>query len=153
MTGSLSPLLPLTRTVTARDVVMGAATSRDWQPQHHDIAYAQGMNLPDIIMNAPTQTGWFHAYAMEWAGPGARIGRWLLKMRRPICPGTEVTYSGVVTRQEPAWPGSTWIWLALQCEGRGELLSSMTVLLARPADEDASCWETAAENWAPPPLK
>ncbi|AZI36864.1 hypothetical protein NT2_05_04670 [Caenibius tardaugens NBRC 16725] len=153
MTGSLSPLLPLTRTVTARDVVMGAATSRDWQPQHHDIAYAQGMHLPDIIMNAPTQTGWFHAYAMAWAGPGARIGRWRLKMRRPICPGADVTYSGAVTRQEPALPGHAWIWLALQCEGGGELLSSMTLLLAQPTYAETSCWDITAENWAPPPLQ
>ncbi|MDD3800420.1 MAG: hypothetical protein PHE36_14720, partial [Novosphingobium sp.] len=64
-------LLPVVRTVSARDIVMGAAASRDWQRQHHDIAYAREMNLPDVIMNAPTQTGWLHAYAMSWAGPGA----------------------------------------------------------------------------------
>lgn len=52
MSGGALP--PLRRIVSARDITMGAAASRDWQPQHHDIAHAQGMKLPDIIMNAPT---------------------------------------------------------------------------------------------------
>lgn len=132
----LPPLAPRTRMVTARDVVMGAAASRDWQPQHHDIGYAQGMKLPDIIMNAPTQTGWFHAYAMDWAngwgGPGTQIARWRLKMRRPICPGAEVTFSGAVTRHETGVQGVNWVWLNLRSDSGDELLSNMVILLSKP---------------------
>ena len=36
MSGGALP--PLRRIVSARDIAMGAAASRDWQPQHHDIA-------------------------------------------------------------------------------------------------------------------
>lgn len=132
MSETLPPLTPRTRTTTARDVVMGAAASRDWQPQHHDIGYAQEMKLPDIIMNAPTQTGWFHAYAMDWAGPGAQIARWRLKMRRPICPGAEVTFSGTVMRHESGVQSVNWVWLDLRSDSGGELLSSMVILLLKP---------------------
>ena len=44
-------LLPVTRKL----VSMGAAASRDWQPQHHDPDWARKAGLPDIIMNNYTQ--------------------------------------------------------------------------------------------------
>ena len=146
-------LAPRVRKVSARDIAMGAAVSRDWQPQHHDIAYAREMNLPDIIMNTPTQTGWFHGYVMDWAGPGARIARWRLKMRRSVCPEAEVTLSGDVIRRDAAWGGSEWLWLDLRFTGGGEILSTMRILLARPSVAGGtSCWDIPAESWCPPPL-
>jgi len=150
MSGGALP--PLRRIVSARDIAMGAAASRDWQPQHHDIAYAQGMKLPDIIMNAPTQTGWFHAYAMAWAGPGARIARWRLKMRRPVCPGAAIAYSGSVLRQETGPPGALWIWLDLECRSADERLSAMALLLARPDAAGGDCAAIPADVWHPPAL-
>lgn len=145
-------LAPVTRTVLARDIVMGAAASRDWQPQHHDVAYAREMNLPDVIMNAPTQTGWFHAYAMAWAGEGARIARWKLKMRRSICPGAQVTLTGEVTQVESAWTEAEWVWLELRISGAEEQLSSMQLLLARPIELDRTCWVIPANQWVVPSL-
>ena len=132
--------------------VMGAAASRDWQPQHHDIGYAQEMKLPGIIMNAPTQTGWFHAYAMDWAGPGAQIARWRLKMRRPICPGAEITFSGTVKRVETTEQGVNWVWLDLRSDSGNELMSSMVVLLLKPhiCGEMSPIFSAQAVN--PPPL-
>ncbi len=142
----------LTRIVSARDIAIGAAASRDWQPQHHDIAYAQGMKLPDIIMNAPTQTGWFHAYAMKWAGTDAWIARWRLKMRRPICPGMEVTYSGTVSRRETGLPGAEWVWLDLQCKAGEETLSTMAILLSWPCSCELGHPDFPMEAWHPPAL-
>lgn len=133
-------LAPQLRTVTARDIAMGAAASRDWQPQHHDNAHARAMNLPDVIMNTPTQTGWLHAYALRWAGPAARIGRWSLAMLRPICPGMEVMLTGKVTHRAPA--GSCdWCWLDLAMEVGGTAHSRMQVLLALSAgDSEIAEW-------------
>ncbi|OCC25132.1 hypothetical protein MB02_00070 [Croceicoccus estronivorus] len=154
MNGAGEWFAPVKRKVSARDIVMGAAASRDWQRQHHDIAYARSMNLPDIIMNAPTQTGWFHAYAMDWAGPGGRIARWRLKMRRSICPGAEVVLSGKVDHVEANidWPDVEWVWLGLVIDTGGERLSEMALLLARPRLATGDCWDIPTEKWCPPPL-
>lgn len=152
MSDALPPMVPRTRIVTARDVAMAAAASRDWQPQHHDVAYAQGMKLPDIIMNAPTQTGWFHAYAMNWAGPDARIARWRLTMRRPICPGAEVTYSGVVIRQESDGHDGKWLWLDLRCNIADATHSFMVILLSKAHICGGIMTNHSANLWNPPPL-
>lgn len=145
-------LPPVTRIVGTRDIIMGAAASRDWQPQHHDVDYAHEMNLPGIIMNAPTQTGWFHAFAMGWAGAGGRIARWRLKMSRPVSPGTEVTLVGEVTHCQSAIAGFTWVWLDLRMVAGGEALSAMKVLLCLPLEPDRTCWGIAVEDWLPPAL-
>lgn len=132
MNGAGEMLPPLVRTVTARDIVMGAAASRDWQPQHHDGAYAGEMNLPGIIMNTPTQTGWFHSYALKWAGSAARIGRWKLTMLRPVCPGMTVSLGGTVSTRRCAPSGGEWCWLDLAMTASEEALSRMRVLLLIP---------------------
>ncbi len=146
-------LPPLVRTVTARDIVMGAAASRDWQPQHHDVAYAHEMNLPGIIMNTPTQTGWFHGYALQWAGGAARIGRWKLTMLRPICPGMTVTLGGAVSARRRAPSGGEWRWLDLAMTVSEEPFSRMRILLLVPdihsPDENGSSF--MAEAWPPFP--
>lgn len=139
-------LPPRQRTLSARDIISGAIASRDWQPQHHDHGHALAMNLSGIIMNAPTQTGWFHGYAMQWAGERARIGRWRLKMLRPLCPGMTVHLSGQVTRTLA--PG--WVWLDLRMDAADERHSAMQLLLCRPVEPDFSCWET--DDWTCPPL-
>lgn len=140
-----------TRMVTARDIVMGAAASRDWQPQHHDADHARAMNLPGIIMNTPTQTGWFHGYLLEWAGRNARIGRWKLSMLRPICPGMTVTLSGTVIANQAAAKGGNWLWLDLAITGQGEICSTMKVVLHQP---EASIADAAVglTTWEPSPF-
>lgn len=141
------------RSVSARDIIVGAVASRDWQPQHHDHAHALAMNLPDIIMNTPTQTGWFHAYAMDWAGAGARIGRWRLKMRFPVCPDTRVTMAGRVSAMQAGPQGSRWLQLSLAMRNEaGQELSSMVVAICLPASPDGSCWTFSGADWNPPPL-
>lgn len=138
MTASGERLPAEVREVTAFDIVMGAAASRDWQPQHHDADHARTMNLPNVIMNTPTQTGWFHAYAMAWAGPRASIGRWKLKMLRPVCPGMTVEISGVVADRQAASAGREWIWIDLRIEASSAILSTMQLLVLRAADAGAA---------------
>lgn len=133
MTAGLPPLPTVRRTVTARDVVLGATASRDWQPQHHDHHKALAMNLPDIIMNAPTQTGWFHAHALAWAGPAAFLARWRLEMVRPIHPGLTLDLSGEAIREEQARDTGAWLWLDLAMTAATEIHSRMRLLLWRPS--------------------
>lgn len=146
-------LPPLGHDVTALDIIMGAAATRDWNRQHHDDVYSREMRLPGVIMNAPTQTGWFHAYAMRWAGPGARIARWKLKMRKPVVSGAQLRFSGKSVHQEPAGSAAHWIWLDLSMEGESQLHSTMNLLLARPTVAGTSCWDIPQDQWQPPALQ
>lgn len=152
MTEACEALPTVTRTVTARDIVMGAAASRDWQPQHHDEAYARSMNLPGIIMNTPTQTGWFHAYVMDWAGPAARIARWRLRMLRPVCADVSITLSGGILQRQAAEPGFEWLRLFLRMTASENDHSTMEMQLCRPTDGGGTCWEIPSEKWRSPPL-
>lgn len=123
-----------TRVVTACDIVMGAAATRDWQRQHHDHVHAINMQLPGIIMNAPTQSGWLHAYAMRWAGEGARIIKWQLKMRAPICPGEVIHLSGQVTTCQFTEKGQTEnLILELKLSTQDEVKTVMNLNLRRNA--------------------
>lgn len=140
------------RLVSARDIVMGAAASRDWQPQHHDHDHALAMSLPGIIMNAPTQAGWFHGFAMQWAGPGARIGRWKLRMRESICPGMELVISGCVTRREAAPAGCEWVWLDLAMVAAGQHKSTMKLVICIPREPKQTCWAISDAEWQVPLL-
>lgn len=152
MSAAHQTLPAVTRMVTARDIVMGAAASRDWQPQHHDADHARAMNLPGIIMNTPTQTGWFHGYLLQWAGPGAWIGRWKLSMMRPICPGMEVTLNGAVTASQPAVCGGEWLWLDLSITRQGGLASTMKIVLLMHEDHNGESKVRQAIDEVCPPL-
>jgi acyl dehydratase len=142
MSGPIETVPREGRLVTAFDIVMGAAASRDWQPQHHDADHARAMNLPGIIMNAPTQTGWFHAVVMSWAGREARIRRWKLRMLRPVCAGMRVELGGAVTGRQPAAPGLEWCWIDLSMEDRGEVLSTMRLVLIRSTESAGTLPDT-----------
>jgi acyl dehydratase len=90
--------------VTARTVIMGASSSRDWQPQHHDHAWAvERAGTRDIFLNTPNQAGWIERYLTDWTGPQGRLGRLRFRMKRPVCPGDRLVFSGVVTNAEPGW--------------------------------------------------
>lgn len=83
---------------------MGASSSRDWQPQHHDRAWAiERAGTRDIFLNTPNQAGWIERYVTDWTGPYGRLGRLRFRMKRPVCPGDRLVFSGVVTNAEPGW--------------------------------------------------
>ena len=152
MSADPKALQPLVRSVSARDIIMAAAASRDWQPQHHDADHARAVNLPGVIMNTPTQTGWFHAYALQCLGGMARIGRWNLKMLRPVYPGLSVKLSGTVILRRPAdHRGWEWLWLDLEMQADEAVLSTMRLLLISPQPgADSQMLDLDAEILWPP---
>lgn len=137
--------------VTARHVVLGAMASRDWQPQHHDHAHAIAAGLPDIILNTPTQIGWFCAFLTDWAGPEARIARWRLKMMAPITPGMDIVISGKV-RMVDTIAGLRWIEVDLAAQAGELLCSSAHMLVALLVEGGVMPWHLDGAVWAPPPL-
>lgn len=146
-------LAPLSVRFSAAHVIGGAITSRDWQPQHHDRDRAQVMHLRDVILNTPSQLGWFCRFATDWSGPHGRVGRSSLRMRRPICPGDEVLFEGCVVKTVPDPAGWNWSLLDLSMKCLGKIVSSCRIWIAIPQDDDALPWMAKSDAWNPPELE
>jgi len=85
--GDRLPELPVR--ITATTIVLGASATRDWQPQHHDHAWAvHRAGTRDIFMNTPTQAGWISRYITDWTGPTAGSGAWRSACGRRSTPTT-----------------------------------------------------------------
>ena len=153
MSGNVKPgdrLPPLQIGITAAHVVGGAIASRDWQPQHHDRDYAINAKLPDIILNTPSQLGWFCRYATDWTGPHGRVGRTSLKMRRPVCPGDSVCFTGVVEWACADARIGQWVQLGLAMTRGDETVSTAKLMIAMPSADGGRPWHVADDDWQPP---
>jgi acyl dehydratase len=149
---SVGARLPELRiTTTAKVIIMGASASRDWQPQHHDTAWARdGAGLPDIIMNNYTQIGFVSRYITDWSGPNGRIGRLKLAMKRPVCPGDGLVFEGEVDGIIPTVNGFSWVDIAVRATVSDVLATSAQVRLALPANGGSpSPWRCSRTLWAP----
>ena len=82
--------------ITAQQIISGAAATRDWQPIHHDHEIATKSGLRGIILNAPSQAGWISKYITDWTGPYAQIKRLSFKMKDSICPQDEMNLTGEI---------------------------------------------------------
>jgi acyl dehydratase len=149
---SIGARLPELRVaVTAKTIVMGAAASRDWQPQHHDPAWArEGAGLPDIIMNNYTQAGFISRYVTDWSGPNGRIGRLKFAMKRPVRPGDDLLFEGRVEAIMPTVNGYSWVDLDIQVTAQAALATAAQVRLAlQTTASSPSPWRCPPALWAP----
>jgi acyl dehydratase len=129
--------------VTARMIVFGAAASRDWQPQHHDHAWAVARaGARDIFLNTPTLAGWLERYLTDWTGPYGRLGRLTFKMRKPMCVGDTLVFDGVVDSIETGW-----VNVALQLTVDGEVATEGSARVAVPSRDGENPW--VRERWDP----
>lgn len=130
--------------VTARTVVMGASASRDWQPQHHDHAWAvERAGTRDIFLNTPTQAGWIERYLTDWTGPYGRPGRLRFRMRRPVFPGETLVFTGVV--REVSDDG--WVDVDIELSVGGERATECSARIAIPAHDGDNPWRRT--DWRP----
>ena len=144
-------LPPLSIAITARHVIMGAAASCDWQPQHHDHRYAVDQaRLRGIILNTPSQSGWLSRYLTDWSGPEGRIARLRLRMVQPICPGDVMQISGNVDGVETANAGWRWLRLRLRIRVAQEINTDGAAIIAVPGASGLRPWEASAKEWSPP---
>src|SRR5437660_11706346 len=103
-------LPPLDVKITARTVVMGATSSRDWQPQHHDYAWATTRaGTKDIFLNTPNQAGWIERYLTDWTGARGRLGRIKFRMRRPVYPRETLAFNCSVRDSAVDEAGCAWV--------------------------------------------
>ena len=136
--------------VTARVVIMGASSSRDWQPQHHDHAWAVNRaGTRDIFLNTPNQAGWIERYLSDWTGPRGRLGKMRFRMRRSICTGDTMVFRGTVRTLETDHAGQAWADVDLALWVGEERATECVARVALPADEKDNPWARAGEAWTP----
>ncbi len=140
----------LTVDVTPRVVIMGASASRDWQPQHHDHAWArEKVGTKDIFLNTPNLAGWFERYLTDWTGPIGRLGRLRFRMRRSICAGDRMTFNGTVSKVETDQTGCTWAEVDLAVSANGETAVECWARIAILAGDGPSPWARSGDDWQP----
>lgn len=136
--------------VTPRTVVMGASSSRDWQPQHHDLRHCTEVaNLPDIFLNTPNQAGFFERYLTDWAGPHARLGRLKFRMRKTVIPGDTMVFRGSVTGITTDPAGTTWVDTDLILTVGDVAVTECEARVAVPADAADNPWRRRGADWTP----
>jgi len=89
-----TPLPELQIPITRRLIVTGAIATRDFQPVHHDAAYAQAQGMPDIFTNIMTSQGLVTRVVTDWTGPEAEIRRLDLRLGASNFPGDLLTLRG-----------------------------------------------------------
>ena len=138
--------------VSARLVIMGASSSRDWQPQHHDTPWAVNRaGTRDIFLNTPNQAGWIERYLSDWTGPRGRLGKLRFRMRRSICVGDTLAFDGVVRSVATDEAGCVWadvdVTLSVGEEPATECIAR--VALAENGDNP---WARRGDAWTPDAL-
>ena len=132
--------------VTARTVVMGAASSRDWQPQHHDHAWAvERAGTRDIFLNTPNQAGWIERYLTDWTGPRGRLGRLRFRMRRPVFPGETLVFRGTVTAVSEDGFADVDVTLSVG----EEVATECSARIAIPRGDADNPWAREGADWSP----
>ena len=140
----------LTVDVTARTVVMGASASRDWQPQHHDHAWAiERAGTRDIFLNTPNQAGWIERYLTSWTGPTGRLGRLRFRMRTPVCPGDRLVFNGTVEEVTVDDAGCCWADVRVDLTVDDATVTECSARIAIPADDDDNPWQRSGDRWRP----
>lgn len=77
---------PLTRT----DLVRYAGASGDFNPLHHDHAFATAAGLPDVMAHGMLSAGLLASALTRWFGAGA-VRRYAVRFRSPVWPGDVLT--------------------------------------------------------------
>lgn len=140
----------LTHQVNATTVVLGALASRDWRPMHHDKDFAVNRNgVRNIFINTPNNAAWLERYITDWTGPMGRLGRLRFEMKKPVFPGDEMHFSGVVRKVSTDASGCYWVDLDLAISVDGELRTSGQARVAVPGEATDNPWARKGARWQP----
>jgi acyl dehydratase len=83
--------------ISRTDFVRFAGASGDFNPIHHDDAFAQAMGYPSVFGHGMLTAGYLSSYLIDWVGPeGLRKLRF--RFHGQLWPGDTVTLTGRVTR-------------------------------------------------------
>jgi acyl dehydratase len=148
---SVGDQLPtLEQKILARHVVMGASSSRDWQPQHHDTHWAvERVKVKDIFLNTPNQAGWIERYLTDWTGAKGRLGKMRFKMKASVCAGDVLTFTATVTEKSKDEKGVGWIDLDVKLSVGEISATECTARVAVPTATDDDPWQRRGDDWRP----
>lgn len=94
--------------LTVTDLVRYAGASGDFNPLHHDEAYARTAGLPGIMAHGMLSAGLLGSFVTRWFGPG-RVRRFKVRFREKVFVGDTLTAGGKVVgtaegpEGEPRW--------------------------------------------------
>jgi hypothetical protein len=138
-------LPPLEVEILARHVVMGASSSRDWQPQHHDTHWAvERVKVKDIFLNTPNQAGWIERYLTDWTGPKGRLAKVRFKMKKSVCAGDTLRFEGTIAAIDD---GFVDVDVLLTVDG--EVATECRAKIAVPRDDNDDPWQRTGDDWRP----
>ena len=116
---------PLSRT----DLVRYAGASGDFNPLHHDHAFAAGAGLADVMAHGMLSAGLLASALTRWFGAGS-VRRYSVRFKSPVWPGDVLTARCLT--MEPA-PGKSSAQVNLVLEltrADGEAVLSGTASIA-----------------------
>jgi hypothetical protein len=132
--------------ILARHVVMGASSSRDWQPQHHDTHWAvERVKVKDIFLNTPNLAGWIERYLTDWTGPKGRLAKLRFRMRKSMCAGDVLVFNAVVTGVSD----DGFVDLDIELTVDGEIATECTARIAVPTSDEDDPWGRHGDDWRP----
>jgi acyl dehydratase len=82
--------------LTVTGIVRYQGASGDFNPIHHDPAFAEQAGFPQVFAVGMRQAGILGARAADWLGRG-NVRRLRVRFREPAWPGDVLTYTGVIT--------------------------------------------------------
>lgn len=97
---------PLSRT----DIVRYAGAGGDFNPIHHDAAFAAAAGYPDVFAHGMLTAGILGGYVADWLGAD-NLRKYRVRYVAQVWPGDELLFSGRVTAAERT--GDGW---RLACE-------------------------------------
>jgi acyl dehydratase len=76
--------------LTRTDLVRYAGASGDFNPLHHDHAFASNAGLPDVMAHGMLSAGLLASALTRWFGAGS-VRRYKVRFRSPVWPGDVLT--------------------------------------------------------------
>lgn len=89
----MTPSLPQPVTygpITRTDLVRYAGASGDFNPLHHDHAFATDAGLPDVMAHGMLSAGLLGSALTRWFGPG-NVRHYAVRFKSPVWPGDVLT--------------------------------------------------------------
>ncbi len=99
--------------LTVTDLVRYAGASGDFNPLHHDEAYARAAGLPTVMAHGMLSAGLLASFVTRWFGAGS-VRRYKVRFRDRVFPGDILTAAGRVTAEVAGPDGGRRLALELE---------------------------------------
>lgn len=99
--------------ITITDIVRYAGASGDFNPLHHDPAFAKAAGLPSVMAHGMLSAGLLGSFVSAWFGPGA-VRRFKVRFTDRVWPGDVLVPTGRIVRTFSAPDGTPRAELTLE---------------------------------------